>query len=322
MLYLLRALSLQYEYSTGKRKEVLSFLEYNGYMLCPGSILFGPWIPYPVYTKLRVRGAGGPELNLWWLLKTLGTFLGSFLCLAMSSCAVYWLFMGAEDSKWLVASRDAMSVRFSHYFISFASETMCLLCGFYSASDPEFTNAISVTSPLSIEFPRSLVSVVVHWNRPMHSWLKYYVFRPLQEFGPLRAVLYTFLISSALHGLHFPVTMVLLSLGIFTYVEYTAREKLASIYDACIRSRACGPDCGHSSKASAPGVIAANVAFSLVAHFHLACVGIMMDVHDTDADGEPISKLDMMQTQLGRWNRLGFASHWTALVMFAIMQLI
>ena len=29
-----------------------------------------------------------------------------------------------------------------------------------------------MTKPLSIEFPRSLVDVVIVWNMPMHEWLK------------------------------------------------------------------------------------------------------------------------------------------------------
>lgn len=29
-----------------------------------------------------------------------------------------------------------------------------------------------VTNPISVELPRSLVDVVVHWNFPMHFWLK------------------------------------------------------------------------------------------------------------------------------------------------------
>jgi len=32
--------------------------------------------------------------------------------------------------------------------------------------------SVTVTSPLQIEFPRSLVEVVINWNVPMHTWLK------------------------------------------------------------------------------------------------------------------------------------------------------
>jgi len=62
--------------------------------------------------------------------------------------------------------QDAMSVRFSHYFISFLSEFTCLLCGYVNESD------FTVTEPLRIECPRSLVDVVVYWNKPMHRWLR------------------------------------------------------------------------------------------------------------------------------------------------------
>ena len=36
---------------------------------------------------------------------------------------------------------------------------------------------MTITKPWQIEFPRSLVDVVVAWNIPMHQWLKCYVFQ-------------------------------------------------------------------------------------------------------------------------------------------------
>jgi porcupine-like protein len=69
-------------------------------------------------------------------------------------------------NSWLLATRDALSVRFSHYFISYSSETTSLLSGF------PMDHYNQVTTPSKIELPRSLVEVVVHWNMPMHRWLK------------------------------------------------------------------------------------------------------------------------------------------------------
>lgn len=33
-------------------------------------------------------------------------------------------------------------------------------------------SGVTVTRPLSVELPRSLVEVVTNWNLPMHNWLK------------------------------------------------------------------------------------------------------------------------------------------------------
>lgn len=71
--------------------------------------------------------------------------------------------------SWIVAIRDALSVRFSHYFVCFMSEVTSTLCGFYS----EEGVSIEVTNPMKIEIPRSLVEVVINWNISMHRWLRH-----------------------------------------------------------------------------------------------------------------------------------------------------
>ena len=47
----------------------------------------------------------------------------------------------------------------------------------------------------------------------------------------------TFLASALLHGFNFKIWAVLLSLGLFAYVEEILRDKLAAIFDASIRAR-------------------------------------------------------------------------------------
>ena len=155
--------------------------------------------------------------------------------------------------SWLLAVRDALSVRTSNYFVAFMSESTCLLSGLFSPGDKDLT--IEVSKPWNIEAPRSLVDVVVFWNIPMHQWLKIRkfpsalcsavqienwfkslffpdVFRPAKNLGPFCRIVLTFFISALLHGLNFYLSVVLLSLGFYTYIEYTLREKLASIFDA------------------------------------------------------------------------------------------
>lgn len=69
----------------------------------------------------------------------------------------------------LLTYRDAMSVRFSHYFISYLSELGGLLIGFNGGGG---VSVESVVEPIEIEMPRSLVQVVARWNKPMHLWLR------------------------------------------------------------------------------------------------------------------------------------------------------
>ena len=67
--------------------------------------------------------------------------------------------------RWILAFRDALSFRTSHYFISFLASSIMLIGGY------PLSQTI-ITKPFDIEIPRSLVQVVVCWNIPMHCWLK------------------------------------------------------------------------------------------------------------------------------------------------------
>lgn len=69
------------------------------------------------------------------------------------------------NCRWLLAFKDAFGFRTSHYFVCFTASAIMLLGG-YPLSQT------SITKPLEIEVPRSLVQVVVNWNMPMHNWLK------------------------------------------------------------------------------------------------------------------------------------------------------
>jgi len=64
-----------------------------------------------------------------------------------------------------MAYRDALSFRTSHYFVSYIASALLVLGGFPLSLS-------TIVKPLYIEFPRSLVQVVVYWNIPMHYWLK------------------------------------------------------------------------------------------------------------------------------------------------------
>ena len=77
-----------------------------------------------------------------------------------------------------MAFRDAASFRFSHYFVSYLSEGTALLSGVWSIGCIRGNGAstaggeLTVCSSVQVEAPRSLVEVVMHWNIPIHTWLK------------------------------------------------------------------------------------------------------------------------------------------------------
>ena len=73
--------------------------------------------------------------------------------------------------RWMLAYRDAMSFRASHYFVSYVSDSSSVASGFGCSRDTGHWN-FQVAEPHNIEVPRSLVEVVVSWNRPLHHWLK------------------------------------------------------------------------------------------------------------------------------------------------------
>jgi len=141
------------------------------------------------------------------------------------------------------------------------------------------------------------------------------IFRKAAHRGPFQAVFLTFLASSMLHGMNFGLTVVLLSLGIYTYVEHGLREKLASVFDACIRSRKCPLNCQHKYTSDQIMVSFVNFAFGVWAYFHLVYLGVMMDRTHAD-DYQDLGILDSMLRDLQKWKNLGYASHYAMGVVY------
>lgn len=272
-------------------------------MFCGVTCLFGPWTSFNDYLLLRCSNIQTKR----WIICGIGYALLSFVFLSISNCWMQWIFVD-NSWKWLIAYRDALSFRASHYFVSFIGSALLVLGGFPLSSS-------MIVKPLYIEFPHSLVQVVIYWNIPMHYWLKTYIFRPsIKTFGSFGAVIITYLISSLLHGLNFQLAAVLLSLGLYTYVEFQLRTMLADIFDACIASKQCAKQkCVHKHNFSnCWWVFITNLAFSGLAMFHLAYLGLMFDTSDLQETGYSYSHT------IDKWTELGFASHWVALATYCI----
>ncbi|XP_063219635.1 protein-serine O-palmitoleoyltransferase porcupine isoform X5 [Bacillus rossius redtenbacheri] len=165
MLLAMKAISLAFDTDYGVLHHLPSFLEFMGYVLCAGTSIFGPWIPYRDY----VAAFNKPKWDTRWLWKVFVNTLAAFIFISLSSCWVDWLLPNTLW-RWWIAYRDALSFRTSHYFVSFLSEASAIMSGLGNNGESSWT--LPVARPLYIEIPRSLVQVVVYWNIPMHNWLK------------------------------------------------------------------------------------------------------------------------------------------------------
>jgi len=277
------------------------WFEFAGYCLCPGTVILGPWVSYKEYSNIFKE----PKWNITWLVKILFTVMFAFMFLTISTCWNPWLI---PDSgwKWWLAYRDAMSFRASHYFVSFMSEASAIAAGFGGhVLGTQILWHYTVTQPHNIEVPRSLVEVVVSWNLPMHRWLKQYVFKQTRSrLGPGPAVVMTYIASTLLHGLSGQLAAVLLSLGFYTWVEHSIREKLSNIMDASIGARR-EADCRRKHREGSAWVILVNLLFGLLSMFHLAYLGVMFDQSSPDQ----VTGYSWSHT-MAKWKMLDFTSHW------------
>ncbi|XP_032678730.1 protein-serine O-palmitoleoyltransferase porcupine [Odontomachus brunneus] len=292
---------------TSDSNDLPDIYSYTSYVFCGVTCLFGPWISFRDYISLRTSNS---QTKLC-IIYGIGYIFLAFIFLSISNCWTQWIFVN-NSWKWLIAYRDALSFRSSHYFVSYIASALLILAG--------FPLPLSTTvQPLYIEFPRSLVQVVIYWNIPMHYWLKTYIFRPsIKRFGKFGAVTVTYLISALLHGLNFQLAAVLLSLGFYTYIEFKLRIMLADIFNACIASKQCASQkCTHKyTSYNCLWVFMINMAFSGLSMFHLAYLGLMFDTSDLQETGYSYSHT------IDKWAQLGFASHWVALATYCIYFLI
>ncbi|XP_065058224.1 protein-serine O-palmitoleoyltransferase porcupine-like [Rhopilema esculentum] len=174
-----------------------------------------------------------------------------------------------------------------------------------------------VSKPISVEIPRSLGEVVTNWNLPMHYWLKNYVFKTSRHLGTFPAILLTYFASSLLHGLNFQLSVILLSIGVFAFIENSARKTLASAFGACIEARRCRKSCTHRYKQGNFWVTCANLAFGFIAVWNLAYLGCLFD-NDPDVQDKGYS----MSHALRKWAALGFICHYFMLAVFLLNKLI
>lgn len=307
MIIVMKIVSVTLDSFDPTQRPLINIYSYLGYIFCPATCFFGPWVAFKDYLSVSTT-------TKKWIPSFLTHFVICLAFLVCSNCLVSFILKDSYVGNyvWIVAYRDALAFRTSHYFISFMSASVIILGGF----DP--VNFSTVTRPLEIELPRSLVQVVINWNVPMHFWLKTYVFRPARrQLGRFGAILTTYAASSLLHGLNFQLSAVLLSLGFYTYIEFQLRLLLSEVFDACVGSKSCPPNkCNHSRKQNCAWVVIINLGFSFLSVFHLAYLGLMFDTSELQETGYSYSHT------IDKWSQLGFASHWLAFITYCAYFLI
>nr|XP_034805420.1 protein-serine O-palmitoleoyltransferase porcupine isoform X4 [Pan paniscus] len=286
MIVAMKAVSLGFDLDRGEVGTVPSPVEFMGYLYFVGTIVFGPWISFHSY----LQAVQGRPLSCRWLQKVARSLALALLCLVLSTCVGPYLFP---------------------YFIPLDGDRLL-------RNKKRKARDLTVSKPLNVELPRSMVEVVTSWNLPMSYWLNNYVFKNALRLGTFSAVLVTYAASALLHGFSFHLAAVLLSLAFITYVEHVLRKRLARILSACVLSKRCPPDCLHQHRLGL-GVRALNLLFGALAIFHLAYLGSLFDV---DVDDTTEEQGYGMAYTVHKWSELSWASHWVTFGCWIFYRLI
>ncbi|XP_053698098.1 protein-serine O-palmitoleoyltransferase porcupine [Sabethes cyaneus] len=297
-------------------KNQLDVLTFLGYICCPANCIFGPWTSFKDYLDQQRRNTRF-TLNLEYFIQIVLNLTLAIVGLLVSNC-VQVIFISKNTWKWIAAYCGALSFRASHYFVSFVSQATMVSAGYNSDDKPVSKSALgkhsglfgyTVTLPWRIEFPCSLVHVVVAWNIPMHNFLKQYVFRMLKPYGMFTAILLTYVTSSVLHGLNFKMWAILLTLGIWSYVEYNIRWKLARAFSACVAIGRCNSPCTkHKLGKTAFLTVVINLTFFCLTVIHLIYLGALLDT-----SSEIYIEGFSFWHAVHKWQELHYLSHWLLL---------
>ncbi|CAG9855426.1 unnamed protein product [Phyllotreta striolata] len=282
-----------------------SFFNYFGYIFCGANVIFGPWISFDEYNLMYDKPT---RKNFRWMFSIVRTLAISLFFLTVSNCFCNYVIDG-EMPVFLQSYKEALSFRTSHYFVSFLSEVTMLSAGYKNSkiwNEPDKWR-YEIVNPLKIEYPTALATVVTHWNKPMHDFLKKYVYRSWLPLGKFYAILATFVMSSFLHGFELKVSVVLITIGIFSYLQFALREYFAGAFDCCMRVHPCKGCCKHKHKREALLSICFRLLFTLTNVIHLVYLGMLMD-SSTDEIGI-----------INKWRSLYFISFWLMSINVSII---
>ncbi|CAB3399436.1 unnamed protein product [Caenorhabditis bovis] len=300
MLQAMKVITVAYEEQDLRRRNTV--FENLDYLFFPPTLLFGPYMTLEDFKKMKNK-VESTKLReyLTYLFALIIIFIGSF-ALVFSTCFAdeIPIYYGIVDS-WLVA----LSFRASHYFVSAVAQGIAIFFGI---------DVIS-TNILKIEFPRSIASLVIAWSPPMHKFLHTYVFKKSPFRQPFRKIMYTFLISSLLHGVDTQIAFTLFALGFIGYCESELRRKIAQRYSMCVKSKECDDKCKHRHKYDDLLVLLINAFFGVLTMYHLVFTG-MSFVDEYAQIGYPF--LHIIYT----WRDHYYASFIISIISFAISRYI
>ncbi|XP_017042168.1 protein-serine O-palmitoleoyltransferase porcupine [Drosophila ficusphila] len=329
MVVNMKLISLGFDLTAGSgqlQARIPGSLAYLGYLYSPATCALGPWVSFGSYMDCLV------PRNSWLvsLRRLVPNVLLCVLAVIVSNCLAPALsdFFG-DSSHFLVMYWDALSVRFSHYFVAIMAQALLV------AADQKLDGSVEespllgplVSQPWLIEWPRSISALVRSWNIPMHEWLKRYIYAPCKADGSrgriVLSVFCTYLVSSLLHGMDLRIYLVLISLAVFAEGESLLRRHLSNTLDACISSNLCpGKErCRYSRCSSKRGwssisywlVRAANLAFTALAIFHLAYLGVVLL-----GDALEVESSDESDNFLWHWQQAGYLSHYIGAGTFVL----
>lgn len=287
-----------------KHSKWFNLTDLFSYLLSLNTTMFGPWITYNDHLNLLKK----QSINIRNLI--FNTTI-SVLCLISSNCVFNLIEVYVTKNFLLGIYFEALSFRLSHYFVSYLSQAICSLNG---------SSRNIVTHPMYIELPRSLLDVVTNWNYAMHYWLKTYVFRPIKQWRPesnFIAVFITYFVSSMLHTFDENITMILFSLGFYTYVEFGLRSNLSKLFNSCIKARRCYV-CSHKYKNKHWLTRIINLAFLVLNVYHLAYLGqIFFHANNT----ENFNESKWFHLIQAKWSLTSYSSHFIAFICFLIYKL-
>ena len=336
LLMLMKIISISIDFQKKKVLKLPWLIEYCGYCLHPGTLIFGPWVSLNEYSVSMLSYL---PLTFNWLLFVVKNLIQSIICLLISDCIFQYLFINESNvflpfifpfvgNNWMLAYETAVSFHFSHFYISFLATSTSLISGVGSVDDAktkvkcddEYVKSshndqkslnwskFKVTKPLMVEIPRSMLNVVVAWNIPMSKWLRNYVFDSSRYYGDFFAVLFTYAASAMLHGLSFHLAAILLSLGFYTYTEYVLRKKISETFECpAIQAR---------PKLQSPHVPLwaklFNLTWIVINIMHLTYLGSMFYDENDESAAEGYS----IYYSLSKWSQLGYTSHIFAATCF------
>ena len=306
MILIMKIISLVIDSKTNATQ--LNLTDLVSYLLSINTAMFGPWVSYADHLASLGHKVNRKVLNLFEPIKSVCI---SISCLVASNCLFNFIEHYLNINPLVRIYFEALSFRLSNYFVSYLSQAIVNFTG---------NSKIKVTRPAFIELPRSLLDVVTNWNVPIHNWLKTYVFKPMKCWRPnqsLLAVLVTYFVSSMLHAFDENISLILFSLGFYTYVEFGLRRNVSKLASCCVQARKCANGCSHRFKAYHPISLVFNLLFSLVNIYHLAYLGQVLFHVNSGGSGE----VSGYEIAFKKWSATYYSSHLISILYFLLFKL-